>query len=49
MKAAEGRTVQGAANGVDREPDPARLAAEVYRMLERKLRIDRERVGIGRI
>ena len=48
MRAAEGRDVVGGEAGELPGHDPAEIADEVYRLLERRLRIDKERAGIGR-
>jgi hypothetical protein len=46
MKAAETREVEAA--GSAPPADPTLLAGQVFRLLERRLRVDKERLGIGR-
>jgi len=38
----------GSAPGEGGASDPGEVAAHVFRLLERRLRIDRERAGVGR-
>jgi hypothetical protein len=48
LRAAEERSVE-AATGEGPPTDPAELAKEVYRLFERRLRVERERLGVGRV
>lgn len=48
MRAVEGRGMDGTPPMASASPDPAELTAQVYRMLERRLRHDRERLGLWR-
>ncbi len=48
MRAVEGRGMDGTSPMASASPDPAELTAQVYRMLERRLRHDRERLGLWR-
>jgi hypothetical protein len=48
MRAAEGRRMDVPSPTADASSDPAEVASQVYRILERRLRYDRERLGLWR-
>jgi len=48
MRAPEGAGADAVAGAEASGVDTDELAARLYRMLERRLRIDKERLGIGR-